>query len=162
MRAGPGPLRWGSAMGTSPSCAKAVIARRPITVIAVSTLPIQFHLIKAAHKSASRSTFPSDDKGASRAKSFSLFPNALRVNSYCPAPPRRNQARVGRRSASSTLAGDGFPWKRKSSPAGIRHPQRAPSSSMGPGKQKGPTAGVGPGNAQTDAAGYPTFVTLSA
>jgi site-specific recombinase len=37
-----------------------VIARKPITVIAVSALSIQFHLIKALRKSASRSTFPSE------------------------------------------------------------------------------------------------------
>jgi hypothetical protein len=47
-------------MGISLSCAEAVIARKPITVIAVSALFIQFHLIKALRKGASRYTFPSE------------------------------------------------------------------------------------------------------
>jgi hypothetical protein len=70
-----------------------VIARKPITVIAVSILAIQFHLIKALREGASGSTFPSQLEARLRGKILHPLPEPV-VELVAIFPLRRSEIKL--------------------------------------------------------------------
>jgi hypothetical protein len=81
-----------------------VIARKPITVIAVSALSIKFYLIKGRRRSASRSTFPSELERRLPGKILHPLPEPA-VELVAIFPLRRSEIKLVLAGATQSRAG---------------------------------------------------------